>query len=90
MKNQATSMIRGIVAAFLMSDAGSSPIVSKCFFEFFDGSSSAVLYEHFSRVTFDDGQTSKPPVIERLPLLVEAIHHDIERRIFFVSATASI
>ena len=67
-----------LVAAFLMNDAGSSSIVSKCLFKFFDGSSSAVLYEHFSRVTFDDGQTSKPPVIERLPLLVEAIHHDIE------------
>ena len=36
------------VATFLMSDAGSSSIVSKWFFEFFDGSSSAELHEHFS------------------------------------------
>lgn len=66
------------VATFLMSDAGSSSVVSKWFFEFFDGSRSAVLHEHFSRVTFGDGQTSKPPVIERLPLLIESIHHDTE------------
>ena len=31
-----------------------------------------------SWVTFGDGQTSKPPVIERLPLLIESIHHDTE------------
>ena len=78
MKNQATSMIRGIVAAFLMSDAGSSSIVSKWVLELFDDSSSAELHEHFSWVTFVDGQTSKPPVIERLPLLVAVIHHEIE------------
>ena len=66
------------VATFLISDAGSSPVVSKWFFEFFDGSRPAILHEHFSRVTFGDGQTSKPPSIERLPLLVEAIYHDME------------
>ena len=77
----------GAVATFLMSDAGSSSVVSKWFFEFFDGSHSAVLHEHFSRVTFDNGQTSKPPAIERLPLLIEAIYYDTEP---YVSSHAGI
>lgn len=68
----------GSVATFLMSDAGSNTVVSKWFFEFFDGEQSAVLSEHFSRATFGDGETSKPPVIERMPLLVDAIRNGNE------------
>ena len=74
------------VATFLMSDAGSNPVISKWFFEFFDGQSSAVLYEHFRKVTFStndpqSGQQSEtltPPPIERLSLLVDAIRNDKE------------
>ena len=74
------------VATFLMSDAGSSSVVSKWFFEFFDGHRSAVLYEHFRKVTFtaDDPQegqqteTLTPPPIDRLSLLVDAIHNGTE------------
>ena len=74
------------VATFLMSDAGSNSVISKWFFEFFDGQSSAVLYEHFRKVTFstddpEEGQQSEtltPPPIERLSLLVEAIRNDTE------------
>ena len=53
-------------------------MVSKWFFEFFDGEESAVLYEHFKTVTFGDGETLSPPPIERLPRLVEAIRNDTE------------
>jgi predicted dehydrogenase len=74
------------VATFLMSDAGSNSVISKWFFEFFDGQSSAVLYEHFRKVTFstddpEEGQQSEtltPPPIERLSFLVEAIRNDTE------------
>ena len=48
------------VATFLMSDAGSNTVISKWFFEFFDGEQSAVLYEHFSKVTFGGDETLKP------------------------------
>jgi predicted dehydrogenase len=75
------------VATFLMSDAGSNTVVSKWFFEFFDGEQSAVLYEHFSKVTFGDGETSKPPAIDRMPLFVEAIRNDTEP---YVPAQAGI
>jgi len=68
----------GSVATFLMSDAGSNTVVSKWFFEFFDGEQSAVLSEHFSRATFEDGETSKPPAIERMPLVVDAIRNGTE------------
>ena len=75
------------VATFLMSDAGSSTILSKWCFEFFDGDRSAVLYDHFKTVTFTwpdsatgerVSETLKPEPIERLPLLVEAIRNDTE------------
>ena len=66
------------VATFLMSDAGSNTVISKWFFEFFDGEQSAVLYEHFSKVTFGGDETLKPGPIERMPLLVEAIRNDTE------------
>ena len=77
----------GSVATFLMSDAGSNTVVSKWFFEFFDGEQSAVLYEHFSTVNFTGpdpttgksvSETLKPAPIERLPFLVEAIRNDTE------------
>ncbi|MDE0299432.1 MAG: Gfo/Idh/MocA family oxidoreductase [Candidatus Poribacteria bacterium] len=68
----------GSVATFLMSDAGRNTMVSKWFFEFFDGDQSAVLYEHFKTVTFGDGETLSPPPLERLPRLVEAIRNDTE------------
>ena len=68
----------GSVATFLMSDASSNTVVSKWFFEFFDGEQSAVLYEHFRKVTFGDGETLAPPPLERLPLIVEAIRNDTE------------
>ncbi len=77
----------GSVATFLMSDAGFNEIVSKWFFEFFDGRQSAVLYNHFKTVTFsglDDGSgqrestTLSPEPLERMPLLVEAIRNDTE------------
>ena len=76
----------GSVATFLMSDAGSNPVISKWFFEFFDGQSSAVLYEHFRKVTFSttdpqSGQQSEtltPPPVERLSRLVDAIRNDKE------------
>jgi len=77
----------GSVATFLMSDAGSNPVISKWFFEFFDGEGSAVLYEHFRKVTFSApdpksgeiaGETVTPPSLERLPLLVAAIRNDTE------------
>ena len=82
----------GSVATFLMSDAGRNTVVSKWFFEFFDGERSAVLYEHFSKVTFtepgkSEGETSQPPAIERLPLLVEAVRNDTEP---YVPARAGI
>jgi predicted dehydrogenase len=77
----------GSVATFLMSDAGRNTMVSKWFFEFFDGEQSAVLYEHFSKVTFGDGETLAPPPLERLPRLVEAIRNDTEP---YVPARAGI
>ena len=72
------------VATFLMSDAGGNPVISKWFFEFFDGHCSAVLYEHFRTVTFSttdpqagqQSETLTPPPIERLSLLVDAIRND--------------
>ena len=66
------------VATFLMSDAGSNTVISKWFFEFFDGEQSAVLYEHFSKVTFGGEEPLKPGPIERMPLLVEAIRNDTD------------
>ena len=66
------------VATFLMSDAGSNSVISKWFFEFFDGEHSAVLYEHFSTVAFDNEKSLKPPAIARMPLLLDAIHNDTE------------
>ncbi len=79
----------GSVATFLMGDAAINidSVVSKWFFEFFDGEQSAVLYEHFSKVTFtgpgpttgeSESETLKPAGIDRLPLLVEAIRNDTE------------
>ncbi len=74
------------VGTFLMSDAGFNSVISKWFFEFFDGDNTAVLYEHFRKVSFstpdpNEGQkdeTLTPPPIERLSLLVEAIRNDTE------------
>ena len=77
----------GSVATFLMSDAGRNTMMSKWFFEFFDGEESAVLYEHFKTVTFGDGETLTPPPLERLPRLVEAIRNDTEP---YVPAQAGI
>lgn len=77
----------GSVATFLMSDAGRNSMVSKWFFEFFDGDKSAVLHEHFKKVTFGDGETLSPPPLERLPRLVEAIRTDTEP---YVPARAGI
>jgi len=77
----------GSASTFLMSDAGFSEVVSKWFFEFFDGEQAAVLDHHFTRVTFTrpDGDTGNlvteeltPPPMERLPDLVAAIRHDAE------------
>ncbi len=72
------------VGTFLMSDAGFNSVISKWFFEFFDGQNTAVLYEHFRKVTFtapDPGEGQKdetltPPPIERLSFLVDAIMND--------------
>jgi predicted dehydrogenase len=66
------------VATFLMSDAGSNSVISKWFFEFFDGEQSAVLYEHFSTVTFNNEEPLKPSGIHRMPLLLDAIRNDTE------------
>ena len=77
----------GSVATFLMSDASRNTMVSKWFFEFFDGEQSAVLYEHFKTVTFGDGETLTPPPLERLPRFVEAIRNDTEP---YVPARAGI
>ena len=68
----------GAVSTFLMSDAGSNPVLSKWFFQFFDGTQSAVLHEHFTRATFGDEDSHKPPAVDRLPFLVEAIRNDTE------------
>ena len=77
----------GSVATFLMSDAGRNTMVSKWFFEFFDGEQSAVLYEHFKTATFGDGETLSPHPLERLPRLVESIRNDTEP---YVPARAGI
>ena len=86
----------GSVATFLMSDAGSHPLLSKWFFEFFDGEQAAVLHEHFRTVTFSgpDPDTRElvteelqPDPIPRMPLLVEAIRNDTEP---YVSTAAGI
>ena len=86
----------GSVATFLMSDAGFSEVVSKWFFEFFDGTQSAVLYDHFRTVTFNSpkgeaGQPAKetllPEPIARMPMLVAAIREDIDT---YVGARAGI
>ena len=66
------------VATFLMSDAGGNSVISKWFFEFFDGEQAAVLYEHFSTVTFNNEKPIKPPAIDRMPLLLDAIRNDTE------------
>ena len=75
------------VATLLMSDAGFNQVLSKWFFQFFDGEQSAVLYEHFRKVTFTapdpvsgelTSETLTPPPIERLPLLVDAIRNDTD------------
>ena len=84
------------VATLLMSDAGSNDVLSKWFFQFFDGKHSAVLHDHFKKVTFTGPEantdelrteTIAPPPIERLPLLVAAIRHDTDP---YVPATAGI
>jgi len=86
----------GSVATFLMSDAGFSEVVSKWFFEFFDGTQSAVLYDHFRTVTFNSpkgeaGQPAKetlqPEPIARMPMLVAAIREDSDT---YVGARAGI
>ncbi len=75
------------VATMLMSDAGYNTVLSKWFFQFFDGEQSAVLYEHFRKVTFTapdpvtgelTSETLTPPPIERLPLLIDAIRNDTD------------
>ncbi len=70
------------VATFLMADAGRNEILSKWFFEFFDGAGTAVLHEHFKTATFTRPnaasgelvtETVKPPEAPRLCDLVSAI-----------------
>ncbi len=73
----------GSVATFLMSDAGFNDVVSKWFFEFCDGQHSAVLYEHFSKVTFagpdqSQSETLEPEAHARLPVLIEAIRSGVQ------------
>lgn len=72
----------GSVATFLMTDAGRNELLSKWFFEFFDGSGTAVLHEHFRTATFtapdpDSGEavseTVKPEPAPRIRELVAAI-----------------
>ena len=72
----------GSVATFLMTDAGRNEILSKWFFEFFDGAGTAVLHEHFKTATFTlpnaaSGElvteTVKPSEAPRLCDLVSAI-----------------
>ena len=50
----------GGVATFLMADSGRNEITGKWFFEFFDGSASAIMHEHFKAATFT--HQDKPPV----------------------------
>ena len=71
----------GAVATFLMTDAGRNELLSKWFFEFFDGEETAVLHEHFKAVTFSrpdaNGQlhseTLRPGESARFQPLVDAI-----------------
>ena len=72
----------GAVATFLMTDAGRNELLSKWFFEFFDGEETAVLHEHFKAVTFTrpdaesgtlHSETLRPGESARFQPLVEAI-----------------
>ena len=72
----------GGAATFLMADAGQNELTGKWFFEFFDGSDSAVLHEHFRAATItrrdpetgeDDSETLRPEPAARFGPLVAAI-----------------
>lgn len=74
----------GAVATFLMTDAGRNELLSKWFFEFFDGEHTAVLHEHFKTATFTKPSTVNGELISetlrlgespRFQPLVDAIHH---------------
>ena len=74
----------GAVATFLMTDAGRNELLSKWFFEFFDGEHTAVLHEHFKTATFskpnpENGQLQSETLrlgeSPRFQPLVEAIRY---------------
>ena len=77
----------GGAATFLMADAGRNEVTGKWFFEFFDGSSSAVLHDHWQAVTLTrrDEQTGdhatetiRPVPAARFAPLVAAIRAGTE------------
>ena len=77
----------GGAATFLMADSGQNELTGKWFFEFFDGSASAVLHEHFKAATItrrdpetgqDDSETVRPGPAARFAPLVEAIRAGTE------------
>jgi predicted dehydrogenase len=74
----------GAVATFLMTDAGRNELLSKWFFEFFDGEHTAVLHEHFKTATFSkpnpttgelESETLRLGESPRFQPLVDAILH---------------
>jgi len=74
----------GAVATFLMTDAGRNELLSKWFFEFFDGEHTAVLHEHFKTATFSKpdpttgkltSETLRLGESPRFQPLVDAIRH---------------
>ena len=77
----------GGTATFLMADSGQNELTGKWFFEFFDGSASAVLHEHFKAATItrrdpdtgqDDSETVRPGPAARFAPLVAAIRDGTE------------
>ena len=72
----------GGAATFLMADAGRNDVTGKWFFEFFDGSASAVLHDHWQAATLtrqdpetgeDVTETIRPEPASRFAPLVVAI-----------------
>lgn len=77
----------GGAATFLMADAGRNEVTGKWFFEFFDGSSSAVLHDHWQAVTLTHRdpltgdhatETIRPAPAPRFAPLVAAIRAGAE------------
>ena len=77
----------GGAATFLMADAGRNEVTGKWFFEFFDGSASAVLHDHWQAVTLTRRdpltgdhatETIRPPPAPRFAPLVAAIRAGAE------------